>query len=37
VLNNGVPRNPLHAALVLDMAEGRLPGAYSTLKRVLRL
>jgi len=37
VLKNGMPRNPLHAALVLDMGEGRLPGAYATLERVLRL
>jgi mannose-6-phosphate isomerase-like protein (cupin superfamily) len=37
VLNNGVPRNPLHAALLLEMGEVRLPGAYAALERVLRL
>jgi mannose-6-phosphate isomerase-like protein (cupin superfamily) len=37
VLKNGVPRNPLHAALVLEMGEVRLPGAYAALERVLRL
>ena len=37
VLKNGVPRNPLHAALVLEMGELRLPGAYAALERVLRL
>jgi mannose-6-phosphate isomerase-like protein (cupin superfamily) len=37
VLKNGMPRNPLHAALILDMGEGRLPGAYAALEHVLRL
>ena len=37
VLKNGVPRNPLHAALVLEMGEVRLPGAYAALERVLGL
>ena len=37
VLRNGVPRNPLHAALLLDMGEVRLPGAYAALERVLGL
>jgi mannose-6-phosphate isomerase-like protein (cupin superfamily) len=37
VLGNGVPRNPLHAALVLEMGDVRLPGAYAALERVLGL
>ena len=37
VLKNGVPRNPLQAALVLQMGEIRLPGGYAALDRVLRL
>ena len=37
VLKNGVPRNPLHAALLLEMGEMRLPGAYAALERVLGL
>ena len=37
VLKNGVPRNPLHAALLLEMGEVRLPGAYVALERVLGL
>jgi mannose-6-phosphate isomerase-like protein (cupin superfamily) len=37
VLKNGVPRNPLHAALVLEMGEVRLPGAYAALERILGL
>jgi quercetin dioxygenase-like cupin family protein len=37
VSKNGVPRNPLHAALVLEMGELRLPGAYAALQRVLGL
>ena len=37
VRGNGVPRNPLHAALVLEMGEVRLPGAYAALQRVLGL
>jgi mannose-6-phosphate isomerase-like protein (cupin superfamily) len=37
VRGNGVPRNPLHAALVLEMGELRLPGAYAPLQRVLGL
>jgi mannose-6-phosphate isomerase-like protein (cupin superfamily) len=35
VLKNGVPRNPLQAALLLQMGEVRLPGAYAALERVL--
>jgi quercetin dioxygenase-like cupin family protein len=36
---NGVPRNPLHAALVLvlQMGDVRLPGGYAALGRVLKL
>jgi mannose-6-phosphate isomerase-like protein (cupin superfamily) len=34
---SGVPRNPLHAALVLAWGDTRLPGAYSALERALRL
>jgi mannose-6-phosphate isomerase-like protein (cupin superfamily) len=30
-------RNPLHAALVLEMGDVRLPGAYAALERVLGL
>jgi mannose-6-phosphate isomerase-like protein (cupin superfamily) len=37
VLKNGVPRNPLHAAVLLEMGEVRLPGAYGVLERVLGL
>jgi mannose-6-phosphate isomerase-like protein (cupin superfamily) len=37
VLKNGVPRNPLRAALLLEMGEVRLPGAYAALERVLGL
>ena len=37
VRRNGVPRNPLHAALVLEMGEVRLPGAYAAAQRVLGL
>jgi mannose-6-phosphate isomerase-like protein (cupin superfamily) len=37
VLKNGVPRNPVHAALVLQIGEVRLPGAYAALERVLGL
>lgn len=37
VLKNGVPRNPLHAALLLEMGEVRLPGAYAALERVMAL
>jgi quercetin dioxygenase-like cupin family protein len=37
VLKTGVPRNPLHAALVLEIGEVRLPGAYALLERVLGL
>jgi mannose-6-phosphate isomerase-like protein (cupin superfamily) len=37
VLKNGVPRNPLHLALLLEMGEVRLPGAYAALERVLGL
>jgi len=37
VLQNGLPRNPLHAALLLEMGEVRLPGAQAALERVLRL
>jgi quercetin dioxygenase-like cupin family protein len=34
---NGLPRNPLHAALLLEMGEVRLPGAYAALERVMGL
>lgn len=37
VLKNGVPRNPLHAALLLDWGDLRLPGAYALLEYGLRL
>ena len=37
VLKSGVPRNPLHAALVLQMGELRLPGRYASLERILGL
>jgi Cupin domain len=37
VLKNGVPRNPLHLALLLEMGELRLPGAYAALERDLGL
>ena len=37
VLKNGVPRNPLHTALVLEWGELRLPGAYAPLQRILAL
>jgi hypothetical protein len=30
-----VPRNPPRAALVLEMGDVRLPGAYAALERVL--
>jgi hypothetical protein len=32
-LRNGMPRNPLHAALLGEMGEGRLPGAYAALEQ----
>ena len=37
VLKNGLPRNPLHAALLLEMGGVRLPGAYRALERILGL
>ena len=37
VLKNGLPRNPLHTALLLEWGDGRLPGAYAILDRGLRL
>ena len=37
VLKNGVPRNPLYAALLLDWGETRLSGAAAILERGLRL
>jgi mannose-6-phosphate isomerase-like protein (cupin superfamily) len=37
VLKNGLPRNPLHTALLLEWGDGRLPGAYAVLERGLRL
>ncbi|MDA0179238.1 cupin domain-containing protein [Solirubrobacter phytolaccae] len=37
VRKNGMPRNPLHAALLLEWGDGRLPGAYAILERGLRL
>ena len=36
VLKNGMPKNPLHAALILEWGDGRLPGAYAPLERGLR-
>jgi quercetin dioxygenase-like cupin family protein len=36
VNNKGVPRNPLHAALVLEMGDVRLPGGLVALEPVLR-
>jgi mannose-6-phosphate isomerase-like protein (cupin superfamily) len=35
VLANGMPRNPLHAALLLEWGEAGLPGAYGVLERGL--
>ena len=32
-----MPRNPLHAALILEWGDGRLPGAYAVLERGLRV
>ena len=37
VLENGVSRNPLQAALLLEMGEVRLSGAYAALQRILGL
>jgi hypothetical protein len=37
VLKNGMPRNPLHAALLLECGDGRLPGVHAILERGLRL
>ena len=37
VLKNGLPRNPLHTALVLEWGEIRLPGAYAILERGMRV
>ena len=37
VLKNGLPRNPLHTALVLEWGDARLPGAYAIVERGLRL
>jgi mannose-6-phosphate isomerase-like protein (cupin superfamily) len=37
VLRNGMPRNPLHAALLLEMGEVRLPGGYAAAEPILRL
>jgi quercetin dioxygenase-like cupin family protein len=37
VRKNGVPRSPLHLALLLEMGELRLPGAFAALERVLGL
>jgi mannose-6-phosphate isomerase-like protein (cupin superfamily) len=34
VLRNGMPRNPLHTALLFEWGDGRLPGAYALLGRV---
>jgi len=36
-LRNGMPRNPLHAALLLEWGDGRLPGVYAVLEHGLRL
>ena len=35
VLKNGLPRNPLHLALLLEWGGGRLPGRYAPMERVL--
>jgi hypothetical protein len=32
-----MPRNPLHAALLLSWGESRLPGAYRVFEQLLRL
>lgn len=37
VLKNGLPRNPLHTALLLEWGDARLPGAYAVLERGMRL
>lgn len=37
VLKNGMPRNPLHTALLLEWGDSCLPGAYAALERVFRL
>ena len=37
MLKNGVPRNPLHTALVLELGQLRLPGGYGVLQRALGL
>ena len=37
VLANGMPRNPLHAALLLRWGDGELPGLYAALDPIFRL
>ena len=37
VLKNGMPRNPLYTALLLEWGDGRLPGAYAVMEQGLRL
>ncbi len=37
MLKNGVPRNPLHTALILEMGQLRLPGAYAVIERIMVL
>jgi quercetin dioxygenase-like cupin family protein len=37
VLKNGMPRNPLHTALLLDWGDGKKPGVYAVLGLVFRL
>jgi mannose-6-phosphate isomerase-like protein (cupin superfamily) len=37
VLRNGMPRNPLHTALLLAWGDGRMPGVYAALEPVFRL
>ncbi len=37
VRKDGMPRNLLHTALLLEWGDGRLPGAYALLERGLRL
>jgi quercetin dioxygenase-like cupin family protein len=37
VLKNGLPRNPMHTALLLEWGETRLPGIYAILEHGLRL
>ncbi len=36
-LRNGLPRNPLHSALLLAWGDGRLPGAHAMLEPIFKL